>query len=382
MAEGIEVRTGKNGRRSYRASVWSDRDRKLIRKTFPTMAAAKGWRADALVALRRGELRPPERRRLDEAAQEWLETARAGQIRNRSGDPYKPSAIRGYEKALRLRVLPRFDHLRVSDLRRTDVQDFVDEMHADKLSPSTIDTTLNPLRAIYRRALARGEIGVNPCRGLELPKGGERRDRIASPEEAVKLLSVLPAGDRALWATAMYAGLRRGELRALDVASIDLASGVIRVERSWDDIEGPIGLKSKAGKRKVPIAAVLRDYLDEHLLDKTAGLTFGQGSEPFNPQKLTQRADEAWEEAELQRITLHECRHTFASLMIAAGVNAKALSTYMGHANISITLDRYGHLMPGSEGEAAELLDAYLARSQAPQGRTASELSGILRQRA
>ena len=48
-------------------------------------------------------------------------------------------------------------------------------------------------------------------------------------------------------------------------------------------------------------------------------------------------------------IGLHECRHTFASLMIAAGVNAKALSTYMGHSSIMITLDRYGHLMPGAE---------------------------------
>lgn len=62
----------------------------------------------------------------------------------------------------------------------------------------------------------------------------------------------------------------------------------------------------------------------------------------------------------LERITPHSCRHTLASLMIAAGVNAKALSTFMGHANISITLDRYGHLMPGSEAEAARLLDAYL----------------------
>ena len=49
--------------------------------------------------------------------------------------------------------------------------------------------------------------------------------------------------------------------------------------------------------------------------------------------------------------------------MIAAGVNAKALSTYMGHANINITLDKYGHLMPGNEGEAADLLDAYLERA-------------------
>ena len=46
--------------------------------------------------------------------------------------------------------------------------------------------------------------------------------------------------------------------------------------------------------------------------------------------------------------------------MIAAGVNAKALSTFMGHANISVTMDRYGHLLPGSEEQAAELLDAYL----------------------
>ena len=60
--------------------------------------------------------------------------------------------------------------------------------------------------------------------------------------------------------------------------------------------------------------------------------------------------------------TLHECRHGYAALMIAAGVNVKALSTYMGHANIRITLDQYGHLLPGAEDEAAGLLDAFLAR--------------------
>ena len=102
---------------------------------------------------------------------------------------------------------------------------------------------------------------------------------------------------------------------------------------------------------------MLRDYLDEHRLQ-----CGGEGRVfDFNPGRLTQRADRAWKEAKLDRITLHECRHTFASLMIAAGVNAKALSTYMGHANIGITLDRYGHLMPGNGEEAAELLDAYLA---------------------
>ena len=72
------------------------------------------------------------------------------------------------------------------------------------------------------------------------------------------------------------------------------------------------------------------------------------------------RAKNAWRRAGLEPITLHEGRHTFASLMIAAGVNAKALATYMGHASVTITYDRYGHLMPGNEREASSLLDAYL----------------------
>src|SRR5215210_5452148 len=94
--------------------------------------------------------------------------------------------------------------------------------------------------------------------------------------------------------------------------------------------------------------------------DDPDGRVFGLSSQPFSPTRVRERASKAWEAAQLEPITLHEARHTFASLMIAAGVNAKALSTYMGHANISITLDRYGHLMPGNEAEAAGLLDAYL----------------------
>jgi integrase len=102
----------------------------------------------------------------------------------------------------------------------------------------------------------------------------------------------------------------------------------------------------------------------EHLLTLgwDAGHVFGPSpTRPFGYTSTTTRAKKAWKDAKLERLGLHEARHTFASLMIAAGVNAKALSTYMGHATISITLDRYGHLMPGNESDAAALLDAYLA---------------------
>ena len=94
-------------------------------------------------------------------------------------------------------------------------------------------------------------------------------------------------------------------------------------------------------------------------------LFFGDGFRPFNRNALVARAQRAWKKAKLEPVGLHECRHTFASILIAAGVNAKALSTYLGHSSIQITLDRYGHLMPGSENEAVALVDAYLSRASA-----------------
>ena len=69
-------------------------------------------------------------------------------------------------------------------------------------------------------------------------------------------------------------------------------------------------------------------------------------------------------------LTMHEARHTYASLMIAAGVQAKALSEFMGHSSISITLDRYGHLFPGAHAEAALLLDRYLDAAAAEVSRS------------
>ncbi len=77
---------------------------------------------------------------------------------------------------------------------------------------------------------------------------------------------------------------------------------------------------------------------------------------------IYRRADRAQAAAGLSEcLRLHQARHTYASFMIAAGVNAKALASYMGHSSITVTIDLYGHLMPGSEAEAAGLLDGYLA---------------------
>jgi integrase len=376
MAAGIRQRHGRKcrgGRCScpWEAWVYSKRDSKKIGKCFPTKAAAASWREDSRSAVRRRTLRAPTSTTLREATKAWLEGARAGLIRPRSGAPYKPAAIRNYERNLRLHVLPDLGPRRLSDIEREDLQRLVDSMVADGKSAALIEASVSPLRAVYRHAMKTPSSGVatNPTTGLELPVTRGERDRIAPPDECSKLLAVLQR-DRALWATAMYAGLRRGELQALRVEDIDLKAGVIHVRRGWDQYVGEITPKSGKG-RKVPIAAALRAHLAEHLLGLgwREGFAFGvSAASPFVVTSVLWRADHAWKAAKLARITLHECRHTFASLMIAAGVNAKALSAYMGHANIGITMDRYGHLMPGNEDEAAGLLDAYLARAGTASG--------------
>ncbi len=139
---------------------------------------------------------------------------------------------------------------------------------------------------------------------------------------------------------------------------VDLAAGVIHVRRGWDTVEGAIDPKSRHGRRRVPIAAVLRDHLVERKMASTDEYVFGGANAA---RKMAERGTAAMRKAGIVPLAIHDARHSYASLMIAAGVNAKALSEFMGHATIAITFDLYGHLMPGSHGEAAELLDAFLA---------------------
>jgi integrase len=345
---------------------------KVYGKATKSQAEAKAWRVDALKALSQKTLTVPTKQTIKQAADEFLEAAESGQIRNRSGDQYKPSVVRGYRGSLRRYLLPRLAHVRLSDLTRNHVQDLADSLLAEGFNASTVRNAIMPLRAIYRRAVQRGDVALNPTHDLSLPAYRGRRDRIAPPEEAAALIAALPSELRAIWSTAFYGGLRKGELRALLWERVDLAAGLIHVEASWDRCEGRVDPKSRKGRRRVPIPAGLRDALTEHRMTTWAeGYVFGRSPDQvFAGTTLIDRADQAWKDAGLNRITLHEARHTYASLMIAAGVNAKALSEFMGHSSIQVTLDLYGHLMPGAESEAASRLDALLANAES-QARSA-----------
>ncbi len=131
----------------------------------------------------------------------------------------------------------------------------------------------------------------------------------------------------------------------------------------WDAVEGEQATKGKE-RRLVPIVPELRAILAAHRLRtgrRGRDLLFGASSaSPFSAKALQRRPDEAWAAAGLDRITLHECRHSFASIALAAGVNIGAVSEALGHASVKITWDTYHHLMPGTMEQAGRMIQSYL----------------------
>jgi integrase len=403
MATGITKRHARacgsrSGRRcncevTYQANVWDRWREERVRRTFPTEAAAKTWRHDAVTALRTGPLTVivEDAPRLAEALDALIRGMEAGAVLNRSGDRYKPGTIRTYNFAVRDMLKPELGHLRLTDVRRRDVQKLIDKMRAEGVSPSRLRNNLDPLRVAFRRAVRDEIVAVSPMDSLELPANRQKPRSVPSPSEVVVLLEALPEEDRALWATAFYAGLRRGELRALRWADVDLAAGVFHVLHGWDDVEGSQAPKSEAGERDVPILPQLRPLLVDLKArtrrDGTA-LVFGKtASIPFGCETVRRRALAAWgwklvpnpnatgakkvwtkgRADALEPVGLHHARHTFTSYLAAAGLPMKDAQTFAGHADVRTTLSIYTHVLDDAHALAAERVGAWLEESSARQ---------------
>jgi integrase len=341
--------------------VYSKLDKRKIVQTFPTLAAARGWRIDILKAVKDKKRRAPKPKTLEQEAQEWLDGARAGRILNKRRQPYKPSVLRIYESSLRLRVLPELGNRRLTDITHGDLLQLQEQLRGDGCTDAMIRNALVPVQAVFRRAVKLGTVPVNPALDLELPTP-EGRKRAATSTLAAAQLSVL--GDLApLWATAFYAGLRRGELRALRVQDVNLDTGIISVEQGWDDVEGKILPKSDAGTRQVFLCETLRPDLEPLVVGRDGNeLVFGNAATPFDTKKVYRRAEGAYKTAELpkeDRFTLHEARHSFSTFMDAAGISEAREDRYMGHAAKGVA-GRYRHQLASQYAEDAARLDDYL----------------------
>jgi integrase len=165
-------------------------------------------------------------------------------------------------------------------------------------APSTVHNRLDPLRVTVRRSIDNDELLVDPCARLKMPVVRNSRTRIESSTTAEALIAALPESEQAFWALALFAGVRRGELRGLQVDDVDFDAGLVRVRRGWDDLEGEIDPKTFAGARDVPMIGELRRICRAHKLQTGrhgSQLFLGRTpADPFYPSTIRSRALKAW----------------------------------------------------------------------------------------
>ena len=274
----------------------------------------------------------------------------------------KRSTFISYEDIVRLHLNPRFGKQYLHRISAADVQKFVSEkITNEELSPKTVINILIPLKEMFKHAVVWGLIKRDPTIYVKRPRVETEEMDFLNPEEIRLFLDNVGSEYYALFLTAVMTGMRRGELLALQWGDIDWNSNQISVRRSIFRGEF-INPKSKNSIRRIVISPVLRQELEQYRLltrksDRELVFSNGNGL-PLDPDNLVKRGFyPALDRAGLRRIRFHDLRHTYASLLISQGENIKFIQSQLGHASAKTTLDRYGHLMPNLENDAARRLD-------------------------
>ena len=291
-----------------------------------------------------------------ELAHRWWQGVEQGSIgkrKGKGGSGYSPTTLKGYERTLRRRLIPEFGGRHAKEITAIDWQLWVDRLSEEGLSRSRIANQISVVSAIYGWASrpTRQLVPRNPVRDVELPPNDEKpRTRVAPLEEAEQLLAALQPDDQVPYALAFYAGLRREEIHRLRWEEVELDGYRLHVRKA----------KTAAGTdRRPPIAEPLRDILRQAALRNLSEPTDAVAPTSVMSSKIAHRATIAWAAAGLNRITLHECRHTYASFLMAAGYTLKEMMEYMGHADLQM-VQRYTKLLPQpDEDNPAERLNAY-----------------------
>ena len=196
-------------------------------------------------------------------------------------------------------------------------------------------------------------------------------------DQVTQLLKVAKGNDNrnySLFYNAITTGMRQGELLALKWENVDLKRGTLAVNYNLIRVPGA-GLKLSPPKTNSSIRTiklgtesveVLKTQKQRLLLEKVKRNSLWKDSghvfpspigSPMDPSTLLKQFRKALRKARLQKIRFHDLRHTAASLMLNNGVEILAVSQRLGHANPSITLDVYGHLLPSMQDKAAEMMD-------------------------
>ena len=385
---GVKIREWKKG-------VWwilidHKGKRKSVKVGSKEEAKAAARKIEEALTTGKLNLNPPESPKsvfFKEYAEKWF----AGHV----SVNLKPSTQHGVCLILDKALLPAFGDKPLDKITRDDVKTFAYRMleagrakeitladggKTKALSRSSVMGMGRTLSAIFNHAIEDGILTSNPAqRPGRYIRTGDRREKIdfLTPEEGRALLETAKSHHPRhypILAAALYTGARQGELLALQWGDIDWRGKFIEIRRAnWRGIIST----SKSGKgRRVDLADHLAGILSEHRRVLVAeSLKAGRPmSEWVFPSEEGTALDAAnlrktfllcLKKAGLRQIRFHDLRHTFASWLIGNGESLAYVKEQMGHHSIQITVDTYGHLIPGANRQAVNRLAEMVENPQA-----------------
>jgi integrase len=370
--------TGKGERREAWIVDYNDQHGDRHIRTFSRKREADAFRDSTGVEVQQGTHTAPSKSvTVREAGELWIATAETNGLER--------ATIATYRDHLRLHIVPILGSIKLSSLTTGTVRDLEDRLRVHGRSPVLVRRVIISLGSLLADAQERGLVAQNVVRSLRSTKRGTTKRRggklkvgvdIPAPEEIRAITAHLTGRWRPLILTAIFTGLRASELRGLQWGDVDLKRGEVHVRRRADRYNVIGEPKSAAGARTVPLSPIVVNTLREWKLKCPHGdLVFPNGagnienlanilSRGFFPAQIAGGVVDA--KGGPKYTGLHTLRHFHASWCINRRADGglelplKLVQERLGHATISMTADRYGHLFPrgddGAELEAAERL--------------------------
>jgi integrase len=351
--------------------VWRHRG-KQHKETFRTLAEAR----EAQGKRRAGDSRPASRITFEGYFSDWIET-----YEGRTARGFSETSRTLYRRAINDHALPTWRTWKLGEIEPAEVRALYRRLRNGGKSTATLRTLRASLSAMYSTAVEDGVADSNPIRGVRLPTGEgddeeERRAKALSREELRIFLSAVP--DDGYWPLFFeflaVTGLRIGEAVGLTWENLDLGDRPKVKVREQVYRGKRKRLKSKDGKRDIPLSGSLAEKLLAHRRDTYASpkapvfaTTTGSELDPHNVRRTVLRPVaislgyyelvDGKDGRQRERTTLgfHAFRHTCASMLFAEGRNVKQVQRWLGHAKASITLDTYLHLLDEGVGEPLEV---------------------------
>lgn len=335
--------------------AWTERGRPPA--GYVTKRLAEAWLRNVLDQARRGTLPGMVRTgaTFADAAAEFLRYVADER-------DCKPSTLRDYRSVIEAHLLPRFGDERIEDVTPAMIEGWRATLGA-ALTSRTKNKLLVVLHGVFRRAQSVWGLPLNPVAGIEKYRQRSSGDiDVFSPEEVLALVrAASDEQDAAIYLTAAFTGLRRGELLALRWRDVDVAGQAISVRASY---AGEQLTTPKSGKvRSVPmapdVAAALAALGRRERWTGDDDLVFvGATGHYLDGSALRRRYTAALRRAGLRPLRFHDLRHTFGTRMIAKA-DIRRVQEWMGHADVQTTM-KYLHHAPRDD-DAALVAEAFRA---------------------